>query len=58
MLNVVGVNDIFFSGVINKKKAKEENIMPITTTFIQLIYMYLNIEELKDNYLSYKKVLH
>ena len=29
--------------------------MPITTTFIQLIDMYLNIEELKDNYLTYKK---
>lgn len=29
--------------------------MPIMTTFIQLIDMHLNIEELKDNYLTYKK---
>lgn len=29
--------------------------MPITTTFIQLIDMHLNIVELKDNYLTYEK---
>lgn len=29
--------------------------MPITTAFIQLIDMHLNIVELNDNYLTYEK---